>query len=176
MTTILDRGETMTAKVVESPTDRSAKGIVLVRVLVGWVFLSEGIQKFLFPAALGAGRFAKIGIPAPQVMAPFVGVVEIGCGVLLLIGLFTRWATLPLLIDIAVALFTTKLPLLAKDGIWSALHEARTDLSMVFGLLFLLLAGGGSIALDAKLSARHAAGSSSGGKAASGGFDGDCAA
>jgi putative oxidoreductase len=55
----------MTAKVVENPTDRAAKGIVLIRVLVGWVFLSEGIQKFLFPAALGAGRFAKIGIPAP---------------------------------------------------------------------------------------------------------------
>jgi putative oxidoreductase len=103
-------------------------------------------------------------------MAPFVGVVEIGCGVLILIGLFTRWATLPLLIDIAVALFTTKLPLLAKDGIWSTLHEARTDCSMVLGLLFLLIAGGGSIALDATLSARHVAGSSSGGKAASGGF------
>ena len=93
--------------------------------LVGWVFLSEGIQKFLFPAALGIGRFARIGIPAPQVMAPFVGVVEIGCGVLILIGLFTRWATVPLLIDIAVALLTTKLPMLAKDGLWSALHEAR---------------------------------------------------
>ena len=158
----------MTANRVKKPTDRVARGIVIIRVLVGWVFLSEGIQKFLFPAALGIGRFAKIGIPAPEVMAPFVGVVEIGCGVLILIGLFTRWAALPLLIDIAVALLTTKLPLLAKDGIWSALHEARTDLSMVFGLLFLLLAGGGPIALDAKLPARHAAGSSSGGKAASG--------
>jgi uncharacterized membrane protein YphA (DoxX/SURF4 family) len=158
----------MTAKALENPTDRYAKSIVMVRVLVGWVFLSEGIQKFLFPAALGAGRFVKIGIPAPQMMAPFVGVVEIGCGLLILLGLFTRWAALPLLIDIAVALFTTKLPLLAKDGIWSALHEARTDLSMVLGLLFLLLVGGGSIALDAKLSARRAAGSSSDGKAASG--------
>jgi len=162
------RRENVTANRVKKPTDRVARGIVIIRVLVGWVFLSEGIQKFLFPAALGIGRFVKIGIPAPQVMAPFVGVVEIGCGVLILIGLFTRWATVPLLIDIAVALLTTKLPMLAKDGLWSALHEARTDLSMVFGLLFLLLAGGGSIALDAKLSARHAAGSSSGGKAASG--------
>jgi uncharacterized membrane protein YphA (DoxX/SURF4 family) len=159
----------MTAKAEENPTDRYAKYIVLIRVLVGWVFLSEGIQKFLFPAALGAGRFAKIGIPAPQVMAPFVGAVEIVCGVLILIGLFTRWATLPLLIDIAVTLFTTKLPLLAKDGIWSALHEARTDLSMVLGLLFLLIAGGGSIALDAMLSARHAAGRFSDVKTSSGG-------
>ncbi len=158
----------MTAKALENPTDRYAKSIVLIRVLVGWVFLSEGIQKFLFPAALGIGRFAKIGIPAPQVMAPFVGVVEIGCGVLILIGLFTRWATVPLLIDIAVALLTTKLPMFAKDGIWSALHEARTDLSMVCGLLFLLLVGGGSISLDAKISAYRVAGSASNSKPASG--------
>jgi putative oxidoreductase len=63
---------------------------ILVRVLVGSVFLSEGIQKFLFPEALGAGRFAKIGIPAPQYSAPFVGTVEIVAGTLLLFGLFTR--------------------------------------------------------------------------------------
>ncbi len=156
----------MTANCVNKPTDRVARGIVLIRVLVGWVFLSEGIQKFLFPAALGIGRFARIGIPAPQVMAPFVGVVEIGCGVLILIGLFTRWATVPLLIDIAVALLTTKLPMLAKDGIWSALHEARTDLSMVFGLLFLLIAGGGSDRPRCKVTGTHVAGSSGSGTAA----------
>ena len=73
--------------------DRATKAILLIRILVGWVFLSEGIQKFLFPASLGVGRFVKIGIPWPQVMAPFVGVVEIVCGSLLLIGLVTRLAT-----------------------------------------------------------------------------------
>ena len=82
---------------------------MLIRVLVGWVFLSEGIQKFLYPDALGVGRFVKIGIPWPQVMAPFVGVVEIICGALLLIGLMTRFATVPLLIDIGVALYSTKI-------------------------------------------------------------------
>ena len=81
----------------------TAKAILLIRILVGWVFLSEGIQKFLFPDSLGVGRFVKIGIPWPQVMAPFVGGVEIVCGSLLLIGLVTRLATVPLLIDIAVA-------------------------------------------------------------------------
>jgi putative oxidoreductase len=60
---------------------------VLIRVMVGWVFLSEGIQKFLFPAALGVGRFAKIGIPAPQFSGPFVGIVEVVCGALLIMGL-----------------------------------------------------------------------------------------
>jgi uncharacterized membrane protein YphA (DoxX/SURF4 family) len=77
-----------------------------VRILVGWVFLSEGIQKLLFPAALGAGRFLKIGIPAPQFTGPFVGVVEIVCGTFLLVGLFTILAPVPLFIDIVVAMAT----------------------------------------------------------------------
>ena len=57
--------------------DRPTKAILLIRILVGWVFLSEGIQKFLFPDSLGVGRFMKIGILWPQVIAPFVGVDEI---------------------------------------------------------------------------------------------------
>jgi putative oxidoreductase len=109
---------------------RTAKAILLIRVLVGWVFLSEGIQKFLLPDALGVGRFVKIGIPWPQTMAPFVEVVEIACGTLLLLGLLTRLATIPLLVDICVALYSTKIVTLAKNGIWSTLHEARTDVSL----------------------------------------------
>ncbi len=134
-----------------APVSRSLSwGILLIRILVGWVFVSEGIQKFLFPAALGVGRFAKIGIPAPQLMAPFVGGVEIVFGTMILIGLYTRVATLPLLINILTALTTTKLVFLAKNGIWSTLHEARTDVSMILGLLFLLIVGGGSGALEPK--------------------------
>ena len=94
--------------------NRAAKAILLIRVLVGWIFLSEGIQKFLFPDSLGVGRFVKIGIPWPQIMAPFVGVVEIVCGTLLLIGFLTRLATVPLLIDIAVALYSTKIVTLSN--------------------------------------------------------------
>jgi len=140
----------------EQATNRTAKAILLIRILVGWVFLSEGIQKFLFPEALGVGRFVKIGIPWPQVMAPFVGVVEIVCGTLLLVGLLTRLVAIPLLIDICVALYSTKIVTLAKNGIWSTLHEARTDVSMLLGLIFLLLMGGGSLALDARIGrARH---------------------
>jgi len=131
---------------------RTAKAVLLIRILVGWVFLSEGIQKFLFPVQLGVGRFEKIGIPAPQIMAPFVGVVEIVCGILLLIGLLTRLAAIPLLIDMAVAIPTTKIPLLAKNGIWAMLHEARVDFSMVLGLVFLLLTGAGTLSLDARRS------------------------
>src|SRR5437879_2495995 len=130
---------------------RAAKAVLLIRILVGWVFLSEGVQKFLFPDSLGVGRFVKIGIPWPQVMAPFVGVVEIVCGALLLVGLITRLASIPLLIDICVALYSTKIVTLAKNGLWSTLHEARTDLSMLVGLIFLLLVGGGTLSLDARL-------------------------
>jgi putative oxidoreductase len=135
--------------------DRAAKAVVLIRILVGWVFLSEGIQKFLFPDSLGVGRFVKIGIPWPQVMAPFVGVVEIVCGTLLLVGLLTRLATIPLLIDICVAFYSTKLVTLAKNGLWSTLHEGRTDLSMLLGLIFLLLVGSGTLSFDARFSQKQ---------------------
>jgi uncharacterized membrane protein YphA (DoxX/SURF4 family) len=91
----------------------------------------------------------------PQVMAPFVGVVEIVCGSLLLIGLITRLAAIPLLVDICIALYSTKIVTFAKNGFWGTLHEARTDVSMLLGLIFLLLVGGGAWSLDAKLSAKR---------------------
>ena len=135
---------------MNSATDRSAApaATILVRLLVGIVFLSEGIQKFLFPDALGGGRFAKIGIPAPYVMAPFVGAVEIVCGALVIVGLLTRLAAIPLVADILVAIATTKIPMLLSKGIWAALHEARTDLCMLLGGLFLILVGAGPISID----------------------------
>ena len=139
----------MTSNTDVACANRVAKAILLIRILVGWVFLSEGIQKFLFPEALGVGRFMKIGIPLPQLMAPFVGVTEIMCGALLLVGLFTRLACVPLLIDICVALYSTKIVTLTKNGFWGTLHEARTDVSMLLGLIFLLLVGSGALALDA---------------------------
>ena len=122
--------------------------VILVRLLVGWVFFSEGVQKFLFPAALGVGRFAKIGIPAPHFFAPFVGVVEIVCGLLVIVGFLTRLAAIPLAIDISVAIATTKIPMLAKDGFWGTMHEARTDLCMLLGSLFLIAVGSGRLSLD----------------------------
>jgi uncharacterized membrane protein YphA (DoxX/SURF4 family) len=124
----------------------------LVRLFIGAVFLSEGVQKFLFPEALGVGRFAQIGIPAPQVMAPFVGVVEIVCGSLILAGLLTRPAAILLIADMLVAIATTKVPMLLHDGFWKMAHEARTDFSMLFGSIFLLIVGSGRWGLDAALS------------------------
>jgi putative oxidoreductase len=140
------------------------RAVVLIRILVGWVFFEEGVQKLLFPALLGTGRMARIGIPWPGVMGPFVGVVEIVCGVLVLFGLFTRLATIPLLIDISVAILSTKVPIflghgygpfhvaqLSRYGFWSMASEARTDFSMFLGLVFLLIAGGGLWSLDRHL-------------------------
>jgi putative oxidoreductase len=140
---------------------------VLVRLLVGLVvFFPEGLQKLLFPDVLGAGRFARIGIPWPDVMGPFVGVLEVLCGALVIVGLFTRLATIPLIIVMLVAIVTTKIPILLRHdlgmfklagdikrlGFWSAQHEARADLTMLFGLIYLLIVGGGRWSLDALLS------------------------
>ena len=130
---------------------RGSGAIVLVRLLVGAVFLSEGIQKFLFPAALGAGRFAKIGIPNPQFSAPFVGVVEILFGAMIVVGLLTRLAAIPLLIDISVAILTTKVLMLSHQGFWPMAHEARVDFCMLLGLLFLIIEGSGAFSLDRRL-------------------------
>lgn len=123
---------------------------LLLRILVGWVFLTEGIQKFLFPAALGVGRFTKIGIPYPHITAPFVGVVEIACGILLMVGLATRFAVFPLLIDIGVAIATTKIPMLLHQGFWPAMHEGRTDFCMALGLIAILCIGPGRLSCDTR--------------------------
>jgi uncharacterized membrane protein YphA (DoxX/SURF4 family) len=123
---------------------------ILIRMLVGTVFISEGIQKFLFSDALGVGRFAKIGIPEPAMMAPFVGVVEIVFGAFILLGFLTRLSAVPLLIDISVAIATTKVPMLIDKGFWAAAHEARTDMSMLLGLIFLLTVGAGPWSVDAR--------------------------
>jgi putative oxidoreductase len=127
---------------------RSGFGLLLLRVMVGGVFLSEGLQKYIFPGALGAGRFAKIGIPLPHFSAPFVGVVEIVCGAMLILGIATLYAVIPLLIDIAVAIVTTKWPMVRHDGWWAALHESRTDLCMLLGLIAIACLGAGRWSFD----------------------------
>src|SRR5207302_8542574 len=99
----------------------------------------------------GLGRFKGIGIPAPEIMAPFVGVCETVGGALLILGLLTRFAAIPLIIDMIVAIATTKVTFLLNDGFWKMAHEARTDWSMLLGSLFLLWVGAGSWSVDAAL-------------------------
>lgn len=139
---------------------------ILIRLLVGLVvFFPEGIQKLVFPDILGAGRFTHIGIPYPDFTGPFVGVVEIVCGALIILGLLTRLAAVPLIVIMIVAIVSTKIPILLghdfwifhvpkmpRYGFWSMMHEARADLCMLLGSLYLVIEGGGKWSLDALLS------------------------
>jgi putative oxidoreductase len=125
--------------------------VIFIRLMVGLVFLSEGIQKFLFPDSVGAGRFEKIGFPNPEFVAGFVGVFEILCGVLIVVGLLTRLAVVPTLVIMLVAIATTKIPILRESGFWKMAHEARTDFSMLLGSIFLLVVGAGPASFDAWL-------------------------
>ena len=136
-------------------TTHVTAAVIIIRLMVGTVFVSEGIQKFLFPAEVGAGRFEKIGFPSPTIVAPFVGCVEIGCGVLVLLGLLTRVAVVPLIIIMLTAIITTKIPILMEQGFWKMAHETRTDWSMLLGSIFLLIVGGGKWSLDFLWSERH---------------------
>ena len=125
--------------------------LLLCRMAVGLIFLSEGLQK-LFLAGPGADRFAKIGFSNPSFWAWFAGSFEIVCGILILIGLVTRLAAIPLLIVMLVAFVTTKIPILTEKGFWAFAHEYRTDFAMTLLLILLLIYGGGNHSIDKKLS------------------------
>jgi len=122
--------------------------VLIARLLVGIVFLTEGIQKFLFPAILGAGRFDHIGFSNPEFWASFTGVFEVGCSIFILFGFLTRPAAIPLLIIMITAFITTKIPILNNHGFWNFMHEYRTDFCMTLLLLFILYYGAGRISLD----------------------------
>jgi uncharacterized membrane protein YphA (DoxX/SURF4 family) len=122
----------------------------------------KGFRSWHSPDLLGTGRFAKIGIPFPDLMGPFVGVVETVCGLLIIIGFFTRLAAIPLIIIMIVALISTKLPILLghdvgmfhiasdikRTGFWSMMHEARADLTMLLGCIYLAIVGAGPWSVD----------------------------
>ena len=143
-------------------TDDS-KTTLIIRLMVGSVFLSEGIQKFLLPAVRGFGRFEAMGFPHPEFWAGFVGVFEILAGIGILAGLITRGASLSMLINMSVAIIVTKIPIafgesfgpfvlrdMENYGFWSMAHEMRTDFAMWLGSLYLLIKGGGKWSLDRK--------------------------
>jgi len=135
----------MFQKVINSS---NSKTTILIRLMVGSVFLSEGIQKFLFPATRGAGRFENIGLPSPEFLGAFVGAFEIVCGALILIGLLTRLASIPTLIIMLVAFATTKSEVFINDGFWAMMHGSRTDWAMLLGSLFLIIKGSGQFSVD----------------------------
>ncbi|MFC6999234.1 DoxX family protein [Rufibacter roseus] len=128
-------------------TDRDS-ATILIRLMVGVVFLSEGVQKFLFPDDRGVGRFEKLGLPEPEMLGNLVGFIEINCGFLILVGLVTRLAAAPLIIIMLSAFLATKVEILADQGVWEMLHASRTDWAMLLGSIFLLIKGGGRWSTD----------------------------
>ena len=115
--------------------------VILIRLVVGLVFVSEGIQKFLFPEQVGTGRFEKIGFSDPAFWAYLTATFEIICGTMVLLGLWIRLAAIPLLIIMFTALVATKFPILAEKGFWSMAHEYRTDFAMTLLLVYLIIYG-----------------------------------
>ncbi len=124
---------------------------IIIRLAVGLIFLSEGLQKYLFPAIAGTGRFEKIGFADPAFWAYFTGAFEIICGALIIIGLLSRLASVPLLIVMATAFVTTKWPILTAKGFWAMAHEYRTDFAMTLLLIYLFIYGSGKWSVDYKL-------------------------
>jgi uncharacterized membrane protein YphA (DoxX/SURF4 family) len=129
---------------------RGPASIALVRLAVGLIFFTQGILKFTDPR-MGVERFTRIGFPQPAFTAHFVGTFEIVCGFLVVLGLLTRAAAVPLWIVISTAIATTKIPELfrANQGFWFMVSDARTDFAMFCSLLFLIWMGGGAWSLDA---------------------------
>ncbi len=132
-----------------SSSESSNASIVFIRLAVGLIFFTQGILKFIDPK-MGVERFTRIGFPHPWFTAHFVGTFEIVCGALVLIGLFTRLAAVPLLIVILTAIATTKIPEIshAGQGFWFMVSDARTDFAMLCSLIFLIASGSGGIAVD----------------------------
>lgn len=147
-----------------NPPVTGQSSILLIRLMAGGVFFWEGILKFVY-ANQGVGRFTKLGFPFPEATAHFVGVAEIVGGLLLLFGLFTRVAAFYFVLQMIVAVLSTKIalyfgtsplplpPAPPKTGIWAVLHEIRSDYAQILTCLFLLLEGAGRRSLDFVISA-----------------------
>ena len=151
---------------VFNPPLTAPRSTLVMRLMVGGVFLSEGILKFVYPNQ-GVGRFTKLGIPVPELTATFIGGLEIVGGIFLIAGLFTRVIAIPFIVEMVVAILTTKIalylgtsplplpPALPKVGFWAVMHETRSDYAQILTSIFLLVVGPGSWSIDALLRRRR---------------------
>jgi uncharacterized membrane protein YphA (DoxX/SURF4 family) len=148
------------------PPTTGPKTTLLLRLMAGGVFLWEGILKFVY-ANQGVGRFTKLGMPFPAFTANFVASLEIVGGLLLISGLLTRVIAVPFIIEMIVAILSTKISLYLgtsplplptappKVGIWAVLHEVRSEYAQIMTVIFLLINGPGRWSLDALLQNRR---------------------
>ena len=148
------------------PPDNAPTATFLLRLMAGGVFLWEGILKFVF-ANQGVGRFTKLGLPAPELTANFIGILEIVGGILIIAGFLTRLIAVPFIIEMIVAMVSTKIsmyfgtsplplpPVPPQIGLWAVLHEIRSEYAQIMVAIFLLIAGPGRWSLDALLARRE---------------------
>jgi uncharacterized membrane protein YphA (DoxX/SURF4 family) len=151
---------------LSNPPDDAPSATLLLRVMAGGVFLWEGILKFVYTNQ-GVGRFTKLGFPFPGATATFAGVLEIVGGILLITGLLTRLIAVPFIIEMLVAMLSTKIslylgtsplplpPVPPQIGIWAVLHEIRSEYAQLMTTTFLLIAGPGRWSLDAFLARKR---------------------
>src|SRR5436190_18737743 len=149
------------------PPTSAPKATLAIRLMAGGVFFWEGLLTFAY-ANQGIGRFTKLGLPVPDVLAPAIAVLEIGGGLLLMSGLGTRLISLPFIVEMIVAILATKVALFLgtsplpkppsppQTGLWAVLHEIRSDYAQIMSCIYLLAAGPGPWSLDALLARRRA--------------------
>ena len=138
-------GTSFIKRIVNTDDDNK---IIILRLIVGLIFISEGIQKFLFLEVLGPGLFRNIGFSHAYFWAYFTGAFEIVCGIFVLFGFLTRIMSVPLLIVMITAFISTKLPVLHYKGFWTFAHDYTTDFSMTLLLILLIIYGGGKRSVD----------------------------
>jgi putative oxidoreductase len=148
-----------------NPPNNAPAATILIRLMAGAVFLWEGVLKFIYPNQ-GVGRFTKIGIPFPELSADFVGGLEIIGGILLILGLFTRFISIPFIVEMIVAMLSTKIaiflgvsplplpPVPPQTGFAAVLHEVRSEYAQLLTVTFLLIVGAGPWSVDALLRRR----------------------
>jgi len=146
---IMKTGPSIKLKILNTESDYK---IIVMRIIVGLIFISEGILKYLMMQWLGPGRFTEIGFRDAFFWAYFTGAFEVICGILVLLGLLTRLASIPLLIIMITAFITTKLPILTTQGFWTFIHDYTTDFSLTLLLIMLIICGGGKWSIDLKIS------------------------
>jgi putative oxidoreductase len=137
-----------------NPPVTGPSSILIIRLMTGTVFFWEGILKFVY-VNQGVGRFTKLGFPFPDTTAHVIATGEIIGGLLIIFGLFTRIAAFYFVVQMVVAVLSTKIdlyfgrsplpmpPAPPKMGIWAVLHETRSDYAQILTCLFLLLEGAG---------------------------------